>query len=279
MVKDITIVAVDTYAHDLTRLAIDRTLSILPCREVLVLSDRNIYPDGRWIDINPINIVDYSEIMLKHLWPFIRTEYVLVVQYDGMAVNSEHWDDDFLNYDYIGAVWPFPHHPPGYRVGNGGFSFRSQRLIEALKDKSILLHPHLPVQEDLYIGVHYKEQLVEKSIKIADDSVAEKFSHEHSPGFRPTFGFHGSFNVPYYLNDSDAETFVRLMKGRSRDDSLLMIAHFFISGRLDLGNLAIDLGTREDTIFKRRMLAALHKIPEHFENLNIQNLYRQLVSQ
>lgn len=258
--KDITIVAVDTYAHELTRLSIDRTLSVLPCREVLVLSDRNIYPDGRWVEINPIDIIDYSTIMIKHLWPFVRTEHILVVQYDGMAVNADRWTDDFLNYDYIGAVWPFSHHPPGFRVGNGGFSLRSRRLVNALKDKNILLHPNLPAYEDLYIGVHYKQQLVAQGIKIADEPVANQFSHEHFPGLRSTFGFHGSFNVPYYFNDQDAEQFIQLMPGWTSEGSLLMIEHFFLNGRPELGNLAYELACRAVPEIKNRLPSSIRNL-------------------
>jgi hypothetical protein len=257
MTKDITIVAVDTYAHELTRLAIERTLAVLPCQEVLVLSDKNIYPDGRWVDINPIDIVDYNTIMIKNLWPFVRTEHILVVQYDGMATNPEHWSDDFLNYDYIGAVWPFAHHPVGFRVGNGGFSLRSRNLINALKDKNIIQHPQLPMYEDLYIGVHYKEQLVNAGMKIADEDVANRFSHEHPPGLRSTFGFHGTFNIPYYFNDADAENFVRLMTGRTSEGSLLMVEHFFLADRPELGKLALELGCKAVPDFKDRVKSVI----------------------
>jgi hypothetical protein len=250
--KDITILTVDTYAHELTRRAIELTLDQIPCREVVVLSDRNIYPDGRWIDINPIDINDYNDIMVKHLWPFIRTEHVLVVQYDGLAINSQYWTDDFLNYDYIGAIWPWPHHPPGFKVGNGGFSLRSRRLLNALKDKKIVRKHDLPMYEDLYIGVFYKEQLASMGIKIADESVAQKFSHEHFPGRRETFGFHGSFNVPYYLNDRDAEFFINHLPGRVSEGSQLMIMHFFLNNRDDLARMALDLARKSSDNFDQQ---------------------------
>jgi len=242
--KDITILAVDTYAHKLTRRAIEITLSQIPCREVLVLSDQNIYPDGRWIDINPIDIVDYNDIMVKHLWPFVRTDHVLVIQYDGIATNGQYWSDDFLNYDYIGAIWPWPHHRPGFRVGNGGFSLRSRRLLTALKDKKIVLKHDLPMYEDLYIGIHYKEQLTNMGIKIADEPIALKFSHEHYPGRKETFGFHGSFNFPYYLNDHDLEFFVRNLPGWTSEGAQLLIAHLFVKEKTDLGNFALDLARK-----------------------------------
>ena len=239
MTKDITIVAIDTYAHTLTRRAIDRTLAVLPCQEVLFLSDKNIYPDGRWIDINPINIEEYNTMMVKHLWPYIRTEHVLVVQYDGMAVNANHWTDDFLNCDYIGAIWPWPHHPPEYKVGNGGFSLRSRRLLHTLKDHRVVLDHSLPMYEDLYIGVHYKKFLLDQGIKIADVATATQFSHEHFPDAKPTFGFHGTFNVPYYLDDAAIEEFIQLNPSWTSEGSVMMVAHCFRAGKPELGKLAL----------------------------------------
>lgn len=246
MSKDITIVAVDTYAHELTRKAIDRTLQVLPCQEVLVLSDKNIYPDGRWAKINPIDIKDYNTLMLKHLWPLVQTEHILVVQYDGMAINADHWTDDFLNYDYIGAVWPWPHHPPEYKVGNGGFSLRSRRLLNALKDDRVAFKDELSANEDLYIGVYYKQFLQQQGIKFADIATANQFSHEHFPKLEPTFGFHGTFNVPYYLDDATTENFIKLNPSWTSEGSMMMIAHCFIAKKLELGKLALKIAREKN---------------------------------
>lgn len=264
MTKDITIVAIDTYAHELTRKAIDRTMQVLPCREVLVLSDRNIYPDGRWVEINPVNIEEYNAMMIKHLWPFIRTEHILVVQYDGMAVNADYWTDDFLNYDYIGAIWPWPHHPPEYKVGNGGFSLRSRRLLNTLKDFRIVLSEQLPMYEDLYIGVHYKKFLQDQGIKIADVATAQQFSHEHFPDARPTFGFHGTFNVPYYLDETATEDFIHLNPSWSSEGSIMMIAHCFRAGKLELGRLALEIARKNNPNTDQKLRSV---IQSHESNL------------
>lgn len=262
MSKDITIVAVDTYAHELTKLAIEKTLTVLDCKEVLVLSDRNIYPSGRWVEINPINIEDYNSIMIKHLWPFIRTEHILVVQYDGMAVNENYWSDDFLKYDYIGAVWPWPHHPPGYKVGNGGFSLRSKKLLHMLKDKTIVQSIQLPMYEDLYIGVHYKNLLVSRGANIADEKVACKFSNEHPPGYKHTFGFHGTFNVPYYLNDDQAENFIERNPSWTSEGSALLAIHCCLSNKQQLAELAFKLGRKNNTDFDQLVVRTISGIPE-----------------
>ena len=84
-------------------------------------------------------------------------DFVMVIQDDGYIVNPELWDDEFLEYDYIGAPWPIEdnwismqhkeHQPklrenlPKNRVGNGGFCIRSRKLLEfssQFKDTGIL---------------------------------------------------------------------------------------------------------------------------------------------
>ena len=55
---------------------------------------------------------------------------MLLIQWDGYVVNPEAWDPAFLGCDYLGAKWYW--HDDGMRVGNGGFSLRSRRLLDAL---------------------------------------------------------------------------------------------------------------------------------------------------
>lgn len=272
MSKDITIVAVDTYAHELTKLSIEKTLSVLDCNEVLVLSDKNIFPSGRWVEINPINIEEYNSIMIKHLWPFVRTDHILVVQYDGMAVDGNKWTDEFLNYDYIGAVWPWPHHPPGYKVGNGGFSLRSKKLLHMLKDKAIVQSLQLPMYEDLYIGVHYKNLLVSRGANIADEIIASKFSNEHPPGFRQTFGFHGTFNLPYYLEDSETEFFINKNPSWTSEGSALLAIHCCLSEKQNLANIAFLLGRKNNSDFDQLVIRTISSIPEIRSHKNFEIL-------
>ena len=75
--------------------------------------------------------------MLKELGAHIQTDYALVVQWDGFVIDGNAWADEFWNYDYIGARWPHVAGP--YRVGNGGFSLRSKKLLNALRDEMISL--------------------------------------------------------------------------------------------------------------------------------------------
>ena len=78
---------------------------------------------------------EYSQFVLKSLPAYIDTDHVLLVQWDGYVVNPAAWDPAFLHCDYIGAKWFWAEE--GKRIGNGGFSLRSRRLLEALQDPRI----------------------------------------------------------------------------------------------------------------------------------------------
>ena len=137
---------------------------------------------------------DYSDFLLRKLVGHIRTEYCLVVQWDGFVLNAKQWDPRFLECDYLGAVWPQFH--DGNDVGNGGFSLRSRKLLEACLDPRFQGgHP-----EDVTIcrvNRSYLER--EHGIRFGDRALASRFSFERDRPSRPTFGFHGVFNMAEVL--------------------------------------------------------------------------------
>ncbi|MCL6697296.1 hypothetical protein LZ496_00630 [Sphingomonas sp. NSE70-1] len=134
--------------------------------------------------------LDYSEFMIRSLPEHIRTEHCLVVQWDGFVINADRWDPSFLNFDYIGAPWP--QFDDGHNVGNGGFSLRSRRLLNACRDD----HFRPGGAEDLAICRVNRPMLEsEFAIRFADLPTAERFSFERTMPAAPTFGFHGVFNM------------------------------------------------------------------------------------
>lgn len=156
------------------------------------------------IQIPKLASVDqYSRFMLYDLHKYIDTDYALTIQYDGFVVNPSLWRDDFLAYDYIGAPWE-PAHWPGnknydalgreVRVGNGGFSLRSKKLLSL---PSILKLPFEPwnglYNEDGFLCCRYKPVLEEHGCNFAPLDIAVQFSKEmkvpENEGV-PSFGFH-----------------------------------------------------------------------------------------
>ncbi len=209
----ITIVAIDTLFHDLTRRAIELTVQALPmpCK-VLTFSDKAITAGETRVPIQPITCtVDYSDICIKNLWAHIDTDFFLIVQYDGFAVNSSAWNDNFLSSDYIGAPWAPTRKTGHFSVGNGGFSLRSKKLLQALRDPVIRLHPNIPdgANEDFAICRIYKSYLEEvHDIVFAPPNLAHNFSYEDGTRPQLTFGMHGIWNIPLYCSKEDTEFFL-----------------------------------------------------------------------
>lgn len=158
---------------------------------------------------------DYSRFVLRELPAHIDTPYVLITQWDGFVHEPTAWTDEFLQYDYIGAVWP--ERPAGRNVGNGGFSLRSQKLLRAGLDARITeLHP-----EDLVLGTTYRGMLeAEHGIRFAPPELARRFAFENEPPRGPVFGFHGPYNLPRVLDESTLRAWLPQLPDaffRSRD--------------------------------------------------------------
>jgi len=149
-----------------------------------------------------ITIENYNELCIKHLYHNVKTEFVLIVQYDGMGVRKDLWTDDYFNYDYIGAPWPerFYWITEEQRAGgNGGFSLRSMKLLETLQSDEFQRPEGYP--EDLYIcGLERKNLIQNFGIKFSPYELANQFSVEWCNQTGNTLGFHGLWNSPLFFN-------------------------------------------------------------------------------
>ncbi|MHA6718620.1 DUF5672 family protein [Sphingomonas sp. RS6] len=178
---------------------------------VLLITDAEI-GCGDGIDVVKIPKIDsakaYSLFILKELVNYISTGHALLVQWDGFVINPHRWEPQFLDYDYIGAIWPHHDHP--WNMGNGGFSLRSRALLEACAAPDF--KPSHP--EDLSICQANRALLENgKAFRFAPEAVARRFSYERERVPNETFGFHGAFNLP---REVDPASFFRMY--RSLDD-------------------------------------------------------------
>ena len=162
--------------------------------ECLLFTDRTDLPTGPDIRIVPIqrltSSAEYSRFLLSRLIDHVQTSHCLVAQWDGFVLDASSWDHGFLDYDYIGAAWP--QFDDGHDVGNGGFSLRSRKLLEACLDPRFRGgHP-----EDVAICRTNRVFLErEHGIRFADRASADRFSFERCLPRESTFGFHGVFNM------------------------------------------------------------------------------------
>ena len=131
----------------------------------------------------------YDRLLSIELARWFDTDFVMVCQLDGWMTNPEVWTNDYFNYDYIGAPWPYWLNRN--RVGNGGFSLRSKKLHVFLETQRWEWLP-----DDVFISNACGRVIVENGMKFAPLEVAAKFSYE-SPIKeehlipKQTLGFHG----------------------------------------------------------------------------------------
>lgn len=194
---DVTLVIIDTHASNLARRALHWTYEqIIPRRSLLYGSPPSkLVPDNApaGVTLCPIpplaSIDDYNALLWYDVPQHVRTSHVLVIQYDGWVLNGQLWQDEWLNFDYIGAPWPW--HRDGLNVGNGGFSLRSRRLLQYLTNSNRIFPVKNP--EDDTLCREYREALEATGFQWGSLEDAKRFSFEREPK-RPSFGFHGIFN-------------------------------------------------------------------------------------
>ena len=114
---------------------------------------------------------------------------MLLIQWDGFVVNPEAWRNEFLACDYLGAKWFWG--DPTMRVGNGGFSLRSRKLLAALRDPRIVLSG----AEDETICRIFRPLLEQEyGIVFGSEKLADAFAFEAAYPIGKPFGFHGLYN-------------------------------------------------------------------------------------
>jgi tetratricopeptide (TPR) repeat protein len=238
----VTLCCIDCANQPLSIVALKRSMAALPFGDVLFLTDRSYnVPGVRVEQIPPIrDRVGYSNFVLKQLRGHISTTHVLLIQWDGYIVNPSAWADEFLQCDYIGAPWGW--YKDAYRVGNGGFSLRSRRLLDALADPEITaMDP-----EDEAICRRYRPLLEERyGIRFAPEDVAMRFSFETTYPQEIPFGFHGLYNMWLFIADDEFDNFLAQLSPEILRSRQL----------LQLGRNYKDLGRLREAaeIFRRRL--------------------------
>lgn len=158
------------------------------------------------IQINEIkSLKDYSHFIIYSLHKYIDSTHVLIVQWDGYVINGQKWNKSFLNYDYIGAPFIPRFKDESYSrdknggfhaIGNGGFSMRSKRLLEApTKYKLVDNFSFTNYHEDGFFSVYHRYFFESKGFLWAPFSIANNFSIESPISIKDLkelpFGFHG----------------------------------------------------------------------------------------
>lgn len=184
------------YALKKSMEGIDYSRVILITHQKLILNDIGI----EVISIEKLDYKGYNYFILYKLKDYIKTDFVLIVQNDGYVLRPKKWIEKFLEYDYIGAPWPknlhFTDTGRNIRIGNGGFSLRSKRILNIIHELNLPFSDFGTgfFHEDGIISLNYREILEKKGIKFAPVEIASIFSRERwcSDSRIFTFGYHNN---------------------------------------------------------------------------------------
>lgn len=180
--------------------------------EAILFTHEDVQAEGiRVVKIDKLNSVDeYNDKVLRlyEMLSGVEYDFMLLVQDDGFIISPELWDPAFLSYDYIGAPWPNNKEwvekqtkvnkfmvGDWNRVGNGGFSLRSQKFVKA----SASFKGCCGLGEDVFLCLVNSDVMKAIGIKFGTVEMALRFSYENpvaEEDYRPFhngshFGFHG----------------------------------------------------------------------------------------
>jgi hypothetical protein len=207
---NITIVSVSCIRVIDSLNAIKKSMEGINFSESKLITSENI--EDSTVEIYKIPNLDYegyNKFIVYELYKYIDTEYCLIVQDDGYVINPDKWMPNFLDYDYIGAPWALPNDdfsckdPFGnlIRVGNGGFSLRSRKLLSLPTKLNLEWKSYFGYyNEDGFFTCHNRHLFEAEGCVYAPLDVSKYFSHEAEipeiQGIIP-FGFHGKWSKYY----------------------------------------------------------------------------------
>lgn len=195
ILPNVTLIIADCVNYERAKLSFDHCLASCAFGSAYLLTHFEVN-DPLVVKIPQIKTIEeYSRFMIKDLANYFFTSHVLVAQWDGFVWNPELWTEEFLKYDYIGAPWPdyliHPGVPKSFNVGNGGFSLRSKRLQDFLRDDNkITMHK----AEDVAICQLNRAYLEANGFKFCPVDLARQFSWECMEK-QPAFGVHARIKL------------------------------------------------------------------------------------
>jgi hypothetical protein len=217
--KNITVVAIYGNGKGLDAVhAIRKTCQALPGSQPLLITNETLDTDiPQKLLASPMTYQGYSNFVIYQLHAFIETEYALIVQHDGWALNADNWRDEWFQYDFIGGLthaaltennefmtgYMYVGKPNLKIVQNGGFSLRSKRFLEAPTRYGITcarFDADVLNNEDVQICCFLRPYLEAVGMRFAPDEESKLFSFEHlcpithaNINFQSIFGHHSRF--------------------------------------------------------------------------------------
>lgn len=153
-------------------------------------------------------IDDWNHAIIFDLRRYVDTDFCMLVHPDGFVVNPESWRPEFLNYDYIGAPWPYPTDNYSYRTPDGeivrvgnSVSIRSKKMLDLPFELEFAWRSYFGnTNEDGFLTCHNRRILQHFGCKFAPIEVAKYFSREmeipENQDVESPFAFHMHDTMP-----------------------------------------------------------------------------------
>lgn len=160
----------------------------------------------------------YSGFVIYDMPNYVTSPFCMTIHDDGFPINLDLWQPEFLHYDYIGAPWGkeanvYPDHYANGWVegGNGGFSIRSQRVMQLGKavadtiEKPKRIRERVAegsIHEDGYFCYEIRHFLKHNGVRFAPYDLSKRFSLETDlddgdNDINKVFGFHGKRHIDF----------------------------------------------------------------------------------
>jgi len=143
----------------------------------------------------------YSNFLIKRLPFLIKTDWYLIVQWDGFPLFFDSWNNEFFNYPYIGG---------GHSVHNGGFSLRNTEMMLKMSECTDTFDSG--AEDGFYSSFFDNEWMCNRKtpfkIQWPDESISRKFaSFKGFDNTTESFGWHRSgFYSPAHIAETYRNT-------------------------------------------------------------------------
>lgn len=200
----VTLIVLTSVKIEQNILALRKSISEINFGQVKFIShEKPNLPNGvTFVQCERLNSIDdFSRYTFLTLHKDIETDFMILIHHDGWIARPNLWTDEFLNFDYIGAPWPYRDTiyttPYGEHiaVGNGGFRLTSKKFLELPTKLGLNLESDQGFYGDdgNFCCIH-RLKFLQNGIKYAPPEIAAKFSTEiwvDGISQEESFGFHG----------------------------------------------------------------------------------------
>ncbi|MFI3212534.1 MAG: DUF5672 family protein [Eubacteriales bacterium] len=189
----VTLCAMSSIKISETLRAMEYSMREIDFGDVIIITHekpKNLPQGIRYEYIDQLTDIDrFNYTTVYEMGDYIKTEFALLVHYDGFVVNPDMWRDEFLEYDYIGSPWPMPQEGDTTtyrdvdgnicRVGNS-VSIRSKRLLNFPRETDMPWTAEKGwFNEDGFICCRNKHLFEAAGMKFAPLELAIYFGHEN----------------------------------------------------------------------------------------------------